>query len=102
MRLTEGRTMTFPVLHMNGTSADGLIDPLSNAYDALNTAYEALKQTAPNGRDYYVHRDPNALKTATEQHMARLRRVDEIKAELEEIIGDIQRQSDEKQQRRNS
>lgn len=47
--------LAVPTIHLNGTGRDSLIDGLCTASDAINSAYEALKQTAPNGRDYYTH-----------------------------------------------
>lgn len=79
-----------PFIHMNGTSPAGLRKPLEEAYSKLNEAYDAIKQCAPNGRDYYpYHEYHQVLGKATEQHMDRLRRIDSIKSEIEEIIGHI-------------
>lgn len=72
-----------PSVHMNGTSQKSLLDSRGDAYDALNKAYEVLKQTAPNGRDYYVSDDPKSLERATEQHMARLRAIQSVMDSLE-------------------
>lgn len=76
--------MTAPTIHMNGTSRDGLMEPLETASNALNDAYEALKQTAPNGRDYYPQ-GPEALSKATADHMGRLARLDSIKQEIDDL-----------------
>jgi hypothetical protein len=83
--------MTVPTIHLNGTSKQSLIDGLCDASDALNTAYEALKQTAPNGRDYYTQ-GPQALAAATDEHLDRLRRLDAIKAEIDALTLAIDRQ----------
>ena len=84
--------LTYPLLHMNGTSAEGLRRPLEDAYAALDAAYEALKQTAPNGRDYYT--SPGTMHKAEEEHRSRLKRIDSIKAEIESLIGNIDDQED--------
>ena len=76
--------MTLPTIHSNGTSKGRLIEALCNASAALDSAYEALKETAPNGRDYYPD-GPRALEAATAEHMARLRAVDSVKAEIDAL-----------------
>lgn len=82
-------TLQLPTIHLNGTSRDGLVDPLVEAYGKLGDAYDSLKQTAPNGRDYYPQ-GPAAFEAARQQHESRLRRVDELRSELEELINAIQ------------
>ena len=44
--------MISPIININGTSADDLIAPRREAMDHLMDAMEALRQVAPNGRDY--------------------------------------------------
>lgn len=77
--------MQVPTVHLNGTSKEGLVKPLAEAYDAIDLAYDALKRTAPNGRDYYPQGD-GALVQAGAEHMDRLRRLDAIKEELQQLI----------------
>lgn len=76
--------MTLPTIHLNGTSKESLIDDLCTASDALNAAYEALKQTAPNGRDYYPQ-GPEAFAKAGGEHLDRLKRLNAIKKEIDDI-----------------
>lgn len=76
--------MQLPTLHLNGTSKERLIDALCNASAALDGAYESLKQTAPNGRDYYPQ-GPAAYTKANDEHMDRLRRLDAIKSEVDAL-----------------
>lgn len=80
--------MILPVIHLNGTSKDALLDAYGIAVDALNTAYRAIKETAPHGRDYYPM-GPHAMKVATEEHMERLRKVDAVRIEIEEMMTKI-------------
>ena len=47
--------MIRPVLNINGTDAFDLIDPRRTAMDLIDDVIEALKQVAPNGRDYPSH-----------------------------------------------
>jgi len=80
--------MQLPTIHLNGTSADSLLDSLGAAADALEAAYQALKQTAPNGRDYYPQ-GPAAMGAARSEHEARLKKIDQVKDEIEAMIGGI-------------
>lgn len=74
--------MTIPCIHQNGTSKAFLIEKLCEASQALDLAYSALKQTAPNGRDYYPA-GPAAMERATAEHTDRLKRLDAIKMEID-------------------
>lgn len=76
--------MMIPTIHLNGTSKERLIESLCEASGKLNDAYEAMKQTAPNGRDYYPQ-GPDALGKATEEHFARLRKLDGVKEEIDAL-----------------
>jgi hypothetical protein len=89
--MAKGLKMTVPTIHLNGTSKARLIDALCNASDALNAAYAALRETAPNGRDYYPQ-GPAALPAATNEHLDRLRRLDAIKAEIDALAQAIDQQ----------
>jgi hypothetical protein len=44
--------MIRPIININGSSKDDLIQPRRDAYDALQAALKALQQVMPNGRDY--------------------------------------------------
>ena len=78
--------MMIPTIHANGTSKERLLEALLMASQALDLAYQSIKQTAPNGRDYYPQQGNDALQQAQQEHMNRLRKVDEVKAELDAII----------------
>jgi len=82
--------MQLPCIHLNGTSKERLIESLCAASQALDLAYSALKQTAPNGRDYYPI-GPGALERATAEHFGRLRKLDDVKKEIDEITVAIDR-----------
>ena len=79
--------MVAPCVHLNGTSADELLSVRGEARAALRAALDALRQCAPNGRDYYLQ--PGTLAQAEAQHRQRvqaLERVqDELLAEMEAI-----------------
>lgn len=77
-----------PVVHINGTSAEQLIELRSTVYDRLYEVSDALAQMAPNGRDYYPD-GPSLFESANEQHARRLQAIrqlmDEMTAEIEHI-----------------
>jgi hypothetical protein len=77
-----------PFVHMNGTSKARLIEQIENAYDAIGKALDAMKQTAPNGRDYYPL-GQSAREIALDQHMARMAKLSSVQSELEAIAGAI-------------
>ena len=80
--------MTFPTVHLNGTSKQDLLDGYMNAASALRNAIEALAKAGPNGRDYYVV-NSREFDTARIEHAARLKKVNEVLAEVEQIMENI-------------
>lgn len=85
--------LKYPTIHMNGTSGDELFAQNMNALVALRAAYEALLKATPNGRDYYVQ-SPGAITRAVDQHGARLRRLQDVIAEVGMIVEEINTQID--------
>lgn len=75
----------FPTIHLNGTSPESLIEDLEKAGVAIEAAYDALKRCAPNGRDYYPQ-GPGELEKAAGEHMARLRKLDELQNDISTLI----------------
>lgn len=61
-----------PTVHLNGTDGASLMACYLEARQAVDFAMEALKATAPHGRDYYVQPDKGALSRATAEYMARM------------------------------
>lgn len=76
--------MTFPTVHLNGTSAQDLLEGYERAHEALREAMEALAQAAPNGRDYYVQQ-PGAFESAIAEHQSRMTRLRDVSLELEAL-----------------
>lgn len=76
----------FPTIHLNGTAKADLLEGYLDALTALRDAHDALCKTAPNGRDYYVADTSGiAINIAMDEHRARLRKLDDIKKEIEAI-----------------
>ena len=89
--MTTTKTIIAPVVHMNGTSKNGLTEPIETALDAIRTAYDALKQCGPNGRDYYNHpQAPQAMEKAQKEHRGRLLALHNLQTELEELWSAIE------------
>ena len=78
---TNKTTIVAPLIHMNGTSAANLTDDLETAYSAIRAAIEALKQGAPNQRDYYPL-PPDRWEAARAQHYRRLQTLTDLQDEL--------------------
>jgi len=92
--------MRIPSIHMNGTSAESLLESLLEAYSAVNKAVDAVAAAAPNARDYYPQGD-NAFVEAREEHRSRLERLQSVQEELMEIAVAVQDQEDAKNTRPN-
>ncbi len=78
-----------PLVHINGTSKQELLDQRFDAIDAIVAAGDALAKTAPNGRDHYPA-GPEYLEKAEEQFERRRNWLRQIMLELEEEIRQIQ------------
>lgn len=87
MTMTETK-LSVPTIHMNGTHPDTLLDDICSARDKVREAITALSQCAPNGRDYY-QQGIEAFAKARDEHIARLKHLHDICAELGEIAETI-------------
>jgi hypothetical protein len=77
--------MMKPIVHMNGTSRNELIDGYITAMVAVEAAIDAIiKHAAPNGRDYYPI-SPSAYSEAHHEHQARLKALNAVALELNEL-----------------
>lgn len=86
--------MIVPIIHLNGTSPERLCEALSDAYDAASKLMDAIKQCAPNGRDYYPM--PGLFEKACEQHRARMQSVTDLQAAIEKEIEGIMQQTEKR------
>jgi hypothetical protein len=76
--------MTKPTIHLNGTSAESLLEQYRAAMDALQDAQSALAGTQPNGRDYYPA-GPEAMDAALKEHWDRMTRLKEVRDQITEL-----------------
>lgn len=73
-----------PIVHLNGTGWKDLYAQTEAAVDAIQAAIKAMCAGGPNARDYYVG-PVGAWEKARDQHDSRVKRLLEVKAELEHI-----------------
>ena len=78
-----------PCVHRNGTSKGRLLEAIKDAYQAIGVAYEKLRQTAPNGRDYYVYKD-NPYERARTEWVNRMQKLESVRKELEAIANGME------------
>lgn len=79
------QVLSFPVVNINGTSRSELETQCRDVYDALGKVQEALSRMTPHGRDYQtVGFDRYTL--AREQHLDRVRSIEEIREEIHRIF----------------
>lgn len=90
MAKTE-RNVSIPTIHMNGTSAESLINDAMAAYQAVGKALDAMRHVTPNLRDYYIKGD-EAGQEARDQHQQRVMKLSDVREDLEAIIIGIQDQ----------
>lgn len=76
--------MIKPTIHMNGTSPQDLLEGYSDAMEKVSDAVCALKNVAPNGRDYYPQGDA-ALSQAIREHNERVKAVELVLQELTDL-----------------
>lgn len=95
----DGRTVTVPAVHLNGTSGDELADQLRTAWAAVDAAINALTKAAPSMRDYYPQ-GPDAWPAADTEHCERLRRLYDTRSELCSVWEAVSDQIDERNRMR--
>lgn len=71
-----------PILNLNGTSAQELVNARIEARTACRALTKALAETAPNGRDYIG--EAEAFKRDLEIYCARFAKIDSLYNDLEE------------------
>ena len=79
--MTTTEPVVTPIIHLNGNSKQSLLDALKEAYRAVRAAMDALRQCAPNGRNFYP--EPGRLQRAEAQHRARQEHLQAVYASLE-------------------
>lgn len=78
MNIEYDHGKNLPVITPNGTAHDDLVQQWVAVADALRTAYQALGQAVPNGRDFIG--DPDKLAAAREDFVDFREQVDKLTA----------------------
>jgi hypothetical protein len=79
------------MVHLNGTSKQGLLDQQVAIHDALGKVLEALRNATPHGRDYYTQDEGSFLRASTE-HQARVATITKMQNEVFDIAFGITQQ----------
>ena len=82
MKATE---LTFPSIHLNGTSREALSEQYLTAGQALQNALRALEDASPNARDYYPQGE-DAFRKAVSEHNRRTEYVREALAQVQRLF----------------
>jgi hypothetical protein len=82
--MTDLAKLAMPSVHLNGTSKESLLLGYRAAITYLNLAIEAVQNTAPHDRDYYVQKD-NPIAAAIIEHAARLDKLHRVMQEIEAL-----------------
>jgi len=77
-------TWAQPTIHINGTGKADLLNGYRQAMAAVRLAIDAVRSTAPHGRDYYVQRD-NPIQMAMREHAERLVKLQSVFDELQAL-----------------
>ena len=73
--------MQLPYIHINGTSAEGLVYQYLGAYHAVQDALDMLRMIETHGRDYYTV-SSDAITVAVAEHRERMAKLESVKADL--------------------
>jgi hypothetical protein len=90
-----------PVVNLNGTHVDDLIEQTQMAAFAIRTAINALQLAAPHGRDYQTLESAEGTYCAArEQHVGWVNQLEDIYQALEERGHRIWAQKEERELRK--
>lgn len=77
--------MILPTIHLNGSGKAHLVEAQLKVSNALSAAIDALRESAPHGRDYYPQ-GPGVINQAIEEHCSRLKKLEDLQKEIKAII----------------
>ena len=83
--------MQFPVINMNGSNGQELLDQIMAAVNAVRAARVAVGKTIPHGRDYQTL-DVNAYSAARDEHWTRCHTLGNLERELTELADNLYEQ----------
>jgi len=85
--------VTVPIVHLNGTSKQELLDQRFLVLDSIHSLGDTLARAAPNGRDFYPD-GPEYVEAANKQHDRRMGILKSLIEEFHEEIELIQQQGE--------
>ncbi len=94
-RTEDGTTIITPLVHLNGSSAQTLLEGYRVAWDAVQAAVLATAATAPHGRDYYAQSTQDQsmpMKQAEEEHKKRMKALTSVLEQLDLLAKDVHKQ----------
>jgi hypothetical protein len=77
--------MQMPIVHFNGSSPERLAAQYEAARDAVYVALDAMREAAPNARDYYPIGD-DAFARAAVEHVRRLQALEVMLKEMDQLL----------------
>lgn len=80
--------MRAPTIHLNGTSAEVLLDNVRKALVALDIARTQITNMAPHPRDYYLQGE-YAFDSASDSHASMLAKLKDIREEVYKVYEGI-------------
>ena len=93
------KTLTLPMIHLNGTGAETLRDNYLDASNAVREAMDLCQKVEFNARDYYPLGE-GAYPKARDEHWDRITRLQDVREELAAIAYHVQTIMDDKEARR--
>jgi hypothetical protein len=82
--------METPTVHLNGTSAEALLESFTEQRAAVQDALTALLRNSPNARDYVAGTD--AFRRADAEHGARVAKLAAVRDELSRLCDSVDEQ----------
>jgi hypothetical protein len=74
--------MILPIVNINGTSREELVEQRREVYQALRVVLEKLRAMSPNGRDFQTDATGAQFKAARHQHECRVKLIQSLREEL--------------------
>lgn len=80
MKNENNTDLALPVINTNGDTADTLCRQYRRAFDAIDSAIDAIQLTAPHGRNYQIGECDYQL--ARDEHCERIKQLQAIRKRL--------------------
>ena len=84
-------TLTVPLVNLNGTSKQALLEGYQEAWEKLDEAFVAMQKIEPHGRDYQTT-TAIVFERAKAQHIMRLQMLTAVQREIEMLMEEVDKQ----------